>query len=122
MSISLSALMTSFLGLPAGMGTADSDDDTPSKAPAPKGAEDPGALADDAGDQRGAPDSNAGAGADAELPQRLSGRRTRRRQGHDPSPRPLPVQSPKDFKPPDPPKLDETAKAVRTGKRRLRRV
>ena len=120
---SLSALMTSYLKLPAEKRSAGNDDEEGAQAgPEMRGAEEPGALAEDTNDQMEAPDTDTPAAAGTVVARRPSRRRARGRDSA-PSFKPLPIEDIKGAKPPEPLAADERkAKTEQGRKRRLRHI
>src|SRR5487761_81119 len=105
---SLSALMTSYLRLPANRRAPDGDDeDDEAKEPEGHDAE----LPEDADPdstvrmEKWDPDTRSAVGT--VIASRPTRRRSRRNQHSEPAPKPLPLENPKRFKPPEPLKANE---------------
>jgi len=117
---SLSDLMTSYLKLPAEKRSAGSDDEQEAQTePEPRGAEEPGALAEDTNDQMAAPKADTRAAAGTVMARRPSRRHARGRDSA-PSLKHLPVEDVKRAKPPEPIAADE--RKAKTEQGRTRRV
>ena len=121
---SLSALLTSYLGLPANRRATDGDDeDDEAREPERDDTEAPERADADSTVRMEKWDPDTRSAVGTVIATRPIRRRSRRNRASEPSAKPLPLENPKHVRPPEPLKADEKARPPgRDGKRKLRRI